>query len=107
AAIVPRVAAEPTDLDLATMLGREGPHPAGQQHRNDSERPHRKSSLGIWGGRTPKIGVSLKCAIRRQLTRPDAAWRTARRVTLHEAQLAAAPRECRQGEVHVVSGMAS
>src|SRR5438445_6373353 len=42
-AVIPRVASEPADLDLAGMLGAEGPDVAGEQQPNDREHPHRRT----------------------------------------------------------------
>ena len=41
--VIPRVAAESAELDLAAMLRPEGWRRAGQQHCDDREGPHRRA----------------------------------------------------------------
>ena len=80
ATVVPRVATVPVDLDVAAMLRTEGRSPAGQQHRNNSERPHRRPPWGRVAGAPQNRKFSLNVRYLRNPTTRDEAWRTPGRV---------------------------
>src|SRR5207244_11106596 len=80
ATVVPRVATDPADLDVAAMLRTEGRSPAGQQHRNNSERPHRRPPWGRVAGAPQNRKFSLNVRYLRNPTTRDEAWRTPGRV---------------------------